>query len=248
MEESAMTPSPKTALVVGATSSLAQAMCRELAAKGYALILAGRDELELEMLAGDLAVRHGGHCTTVSVDLQSASFSPPDFMNEAGDFDHIVIATGDMGGTDLSSLYNIAHTMRINYTLPAMLASLAADRMAGKKTGTIVIVSSIAGDRGRQSNYAYGSAKAALTAFTSGLRNRFAKSGVHVMTVKPGFIDTPMTWDMKSPLIASREYVAGQIIKAMEKKKDCIYVPFFWRYIMLIIMHIPEAIFTRLSL
>ena len=111
-----------------------------------------------------------------------------------------------------------------------------------------MLISSIAGDRGRQSNYAYGSAKAALNAFASGLRNRFFKQGVHVVTVKPGFLDTPMTWGMQSPLIASREIAAEYIIYAMKVRKNIVYVPFFWRYIMLIIIHIPEAIFKRLKL
>ncbi|MDE3059897.1 MAG: SDR family NAD(P)-dependent oxidoreductase [Pseudomonadota bacterium] len=230
-----------TALVIGATSSLAQAICRSLARKGYRLILAGRDERELELLAADLSTRFQAECLIQPVDLLDSDFSPETFIESVGDFSHVVIAVGDMSG-------DLAHIARINYLLPADLAEAAAQRLADRKRGSIAIISSVAGDRGRQSNYAYGSAKAALTCFASGLRNRCHKQGVHVLTVKPGFVDTPMTWGMKSPLIASRDYVAEKIVHAMEKKKNVLYVPFFWRFIMLIICHIPEPIFKRLSL
>lgn len=238
----------RTALVIGATSSMAQALCRALAARGYGLVLAGRDEGELKLLSQDIRTRSPVPCRTLLLDLMDANLSPELFMEQAGDVDDVIIAAGDMGAADPTDIANIAYTVRINYTVPAQLATAAALKLANKKEGRIVIISSVAGDRGRQSNYAYGSAKAALNAFASGLRNRFCKKGVHVMTVKPGFMDTPMTWEMNSPLIASREYCAGKIIAAMEKNKDVIYVPFFWRFIMLIIIHIPEKIFKRLSL
>jgi decaprenylphospho-beta-D-erythro-pentofuranosid-2-ulose 2-reductase len=259
----------KTIFIIGATSSLGQALCRTLAVKGYRLALAGRDAGELELLAADLATRFGINCQVLIADFMDAHFSPTLLMEQAGDYDSVIIATGDMGNGDPFSLYNLAYAVHINYTLPAQLATLAARYLSEKKKiehpverrqrggrprrrpkgeRSIVIISSIAGDRGRQSNYAYGSAKAALSAFASGLRNRFYKKGVRVMTVKPGFIDTPMTWGMTSPLIASREAVAKEIISAMERKKDVIYVPWFWRYIMLIICAIPERVFKRLSL
>ncbi len=237
-----------TVLVIGATSSLAQAICRTLGARGYALVLCGRDEHELELLASDVHARFGVPCRILPADFADTRFSPENCIALAGDFSHVVIAAGDMGADDLSDLPNIATTIHINYTVPAQLATCAAALLAERKRGTIVIITSVAGDRGRQSNYVYGSAKAALSTFASGLRNRFCKAGVHVMTVKPGFIDTPMTWGMKSPLIASREYVAQKIVAAMEKQKNIVYVPFFWRYIMLIIIHIPEGVFKKLKL
>jgi len=238
----------KTILIVGATSSLAQIISRSLAAKGYRLILAGRDPKELELMAGDLTTRFSTPCQTLVADFMEADFSPSQFMGQAGEYNGVIIATGDMGSGDTTSLYNLAYAVHINYTLPAQIATLAARYLSEKKQGSIVIISSVAGDRGRQSNYAYGSAKAALTSFASGLRNRFYKSGVRVMTVKPGFIDTPMTWGMKSSLIASREYVAEKIILAMERKRDVIYVPWFWQDIMLIICTIPEWLFKRMKL
>lgn len=241
-------PSHRTALVIGATSSMAQSLCRGLAARGYALVLAGRDEEELKLLSKDVRTRSDIPCRTLKLDLMDGHLDPSAFFDQAGDCDDVIIAAGDMGASDPTDIPNLATTIQVNYTVPAQLATMAAIRLSERKDGRIVIVSSVAGDRGRQSNYAYGSAKAALSTFAAGLRNRFFKQGVHVMTVKPGFIDTPMTWDMSSPLVASREYVAEKIIAAMEKRKDVIYVPFFWRFIMLIIIHIPEKIFKRLSL
>lgn len=242
------TTSNNTALVVGATSSLAQALCRTLGSRGYALVLIARDEEELEMLAHDIHTRSGVPVRTIVADLTSADFSAPGMLEQAGAFTHVIIAVGDMGGADVGDLANLAYTIHVNYTLPAEIATVAANKMSGAGDGTVVIISSVAGDRGRQSNYPYGAAKSALTTFASGLRNYYHKRGVHVLTVKPGFVDTPMTWGMTSLLIASREYVAEKIVAAMEKKTNVLYVPSFWRVIMLIITHIPEAIFKRLRL
>ena len=249
-----ITPLLRTVLVVGATSSLAQALCHALAERGYDFALMGRDGEELELLACDLMTRVGAKSRIITTDFLSGDFSAQRTIEQAGDFDHAIIAVGDMGSEDALDMKNIAETVWINYTVPAQLATLAAEHLAAKKTpgrkyvGSISLISSVAGDRGRQSNYAYGSAKAALNTFASGLRNRYFKRGVHVMTVKPGFTDTPMTWDMTSPLMASREDVAQRIASAMHKRKNVIYAPSFWRYIMLIIIHIPEGIFKRLSL
>lgn len=241
------------ALIVGATSSLAQPLCQQLAARGYGLILAGRDETELDILMRDIRIRYDVACTKLPVDFLDSGFSAEQFVDKAGEFSHVILLAGDMGSADPTNLGNLAFTMHLNYTVPAQIATVCAQRLASrwdteKRKGYVVIVSSVAGDRGRQSNYAYGTAKAALTTFASGLRNKFFKRGVHVMTVKPGFIDTPMTWGMQSPLLAARENVAADILRAMEKGRDVIYTPFFWRYIMLIIMHIPEKVFKRLAL
>lgn len=241
------------ALVVGATSSLAQAVCQGLAARGYGLILCGRDEGELDLMARDLTIRHDVPCRKLVADFVDSGFSAESIIAQAGDFSHAVIAAGDMGAADPTHIGNLAFTMHVNYTVPAQLCTAIAKVMAEryaeqKRPGVLAIVSSVAGDRGRQGNYAYGAAKAALSTFASGLRGRFFKQGVHVLTVKPGFIDTPMTWGMKSPLIASREAVAADIIEAMEKRRNVIYAPWVWKYIMLIIMHIPEKIFKRLKI
>ncbi|MDX2112651.1 MAG: SDR family NAD(P)-dependent oxidoreductase [Alphaproteobacteria bacterium] len=236
-----------TVLVVGATSSMAQVVCRELAMRGYQLVLVGRDETELELLAADLRTRSSASCRTQVADMAEPGFSCEQLLGAAGAFNHALIALGDMGdGADDAA--NLAHVTQLNYLAPAALAAAAASRLAESGGGVVALVSSVAGDRGRASNYVYGSAKAALSSFASGLRNRYAKLGVHVLTIKPGFVDTPMTWGMTSPLIASRERVARDIVRAMETKRDILYTPWFWRLIMGIIQHIPERVFKKLKL
>lgn len=238
----------KSALVIGATSSLAHSICRELAARGYRLSLAARDERELEIRCGDLATRFGIECTPIHVDLMEKHFSAATLIERAGAFDTLIFAAGDMGSSEQDDVKNLHHVAMVNYVVPSQVLSVAAEAMAEQGGGTIAVIGSVAGDRGRASNYEYGSAKAALHVFASGLRNRYAKRGVHVMTAKPGFTDTPMTWGMQSPLMARREAVARALIDAMEKRKDVVYLPWFWRYIMFVITHIPEKIFKKLSL
>jgi hypothetical protein len=122
--------------------------------------------------------------------------------------------------------------------------------MALAGTGSIVLISSVAGDRGRQSNYFYGTSKAAVTTFAQGLRNHLFNSGVHVLTIKPGFVDTPMTAAITKggPLWASPEQIADCIEKGLQKKRNVVYAPWFWQIIMLVIQHIPETVFKRLGL
>jgi short-subunit dehydrogenase len=241
------------ALVIGATSSLGQALCAELARGGASLVLSGRNKKMLEAMASDLTIRFGTENTVVLCDLARPKLTPRGFVSEvnkqAPKLTRIFLLAGEMGDAeDQDKEENIEAVTRINYTSPAkLLTALAAD-LSKKKGGEVAVISSVAGDRGRQSNYVYGSAKAALTSLASGLRNKYADKNVHVMTVKPGFIDTPMTYGMESPLIASRETVAKAIVKALEKKKNSIYVPFFWWGIMTIIKSIPEPIFKKLKL
>ncbi|MCG8081658.1 MAG: SDR family NAD(P)-dependent oxidoreductase, partial [Candidatus Thiodiazotropha taylori] len=137
----------------------------------------------------------------------------------------------------------------VNALTTISLLTNLANYFEAQQRGSIVVISSVAGDRGRQSNYVYGAAKGAVTIFLQGLRNRLTKSGVNVLTVKPGFVDTPMTADFpKGALWASSEKVAQDINKAIDAQKSVAYVPWFWRYIMLIIKSIPEMVFKKLSL
>jgi decaprenylphospho-beta-D-erythro-pentofuranosid-2-ulose 2-reductase len=236
------------ALIVGATSSLAQPLCRMLSARGYTLVLAARDKIELETLAADLRARYGAQCSALIADFLSAEFTSQKLLEDAGEITHLILIIGDMGTGMIADLRDIAFTTHVNYTVPAQIAAGAAASMVQRGGGHIVIISSVAGDRGRGRIGAYSAAKAALTTFAAALRNAYAKKGVHVLTVKPGFTDTPMTWGIKSPLMASREEVARKILIAMHKKKNVVYIPWFWRYIMLVITHIPECIFKRMSL
>jgi decaprenylphospho-beta-D-erythro-pentofuranosid-2-ulose 2-reductase len=233
-------------LLLGATSSLMQALARQLAAAGHPLVLAGRDETELETLAADLATRYGTTCQLCVVDVAEPGFNAQQAIAAAGAFQHAVIAIGDMGTGNPDDAGGMQQLAQLNYLAPAMLAAAAAAQLAEAGRGVVAVVSSVAGDRGRASNYGYGSAKAALTTYVSGLRARYARQGVHVLTIKPGFIDTPMTWGMQSPLMATREKVAADIIRAMRRGHDVTYSPWFWRLIMGIIQHLPERVFKKL--
>lgn len=241
-------PPGNTALIIGATSSLGQSLCREFARRGYRLTLVARDERELDIRAGDLSVRHHAQCTVLNADFSEKNFSASRLIERAGEFDTLVHIAGDMGTSEQDDLANLAHVAAMNYVIPSQILSVAAESMAENGGGTIVVIASVAGDRGRASNYEYGAAKAALATFASGLRNRYFSRGVHVMTVKPGFLDTPMTWGMHSRLIAPREEVAKKILDAMEQYRDEIYVPWFWGAIMFAIRAIPEKIFKRMKL
>jgi short-subunit dehydrogenase len=129
------------------------------------------------------------------------------------------------------------------------LATVLANRFEAQRSGSIAVISSVAGDRGRQSNYVYGAAKGAVTLLLQGLRNRLSKSGVQVLTIKPGFVDTPMTAEFKKgALWAKPDDIAHGIVSAIDRRRDVVYLPGFWRLIMLIIRHIPEPIFKRMSL
>lgn len=240
------------ALVVGATSSLAYALCQAIAKKNWNILLAGRDEEELSHLRNDLIIRYGVKAETIQLDLSDPAFAADPLLFEnggVGEIDTVFIVAGEMGDPALrADSYEIDRVVRVNYLSPIKIAAAFAERAEEKRKGDIVVISSVAGDRGRQSNYTYGSAKSALTAFASGLRNRLAFKGCHVMTVKPGFVDTPLTYGMKSSLIAPREQVANEIINALDKKVDVLYTPSIWRWIMLIITHIPESIFKKLKL
>ena len=140
-------------------------------------------------------------------------------------------------------------SIHVNFVSAVSWLTLLSNRFERQGRGTIAAISSVAGDRGRQSNYIYGAGKGGLTIFLQGLRNRLCRSGVHVLTIKPGFVDTPMTSHMKKTfLFASPEKVGRQIYQAIERKKNVLYTPGFWRWIMWVVCHVPEKIFKRLSL
>lgn len=234
-------------VVVGATASLGVALCRLLAAEKRALLLVGRDEQALRTLADDLRIRGAAGVRILVFDMLKDAVTA-EWMDSWGDHASLFMLTGDMGGGERDDADAIRRAALVNYVVPAQILAAAALRMEARGGGEIVAVSSVAGDRGRQSNYLYGSAKAGLTAFASGLRNRYARSGVHVMTVRPGFVDTPMTFTLDSPLIARREKVAKAILNALRRRRDSVYVPWFWRWIMWVIRNIPERLFKRMKL
>lgn len=239
-------------LIIGAKSDTAKALAREYASHGYGLYLAARNSKDLEDFVSDLDIRY--QATARCIDLDILDFASHASFYEALEIKPTgVVTTVGYLGDQISAQSYFGETERIlntNYTGVVSLLNIIANDFEQRGSGFIVGLSSVAGDRGRKTNYIYGSAKAGLTAYLSGLRNRLAKTDVHVMTVKPGFMYTRMTEGMDLPpaLTAQPEDAAKQIYKAQQKNKNIIYVKWMWRWIMLIIQHIPEFIFKKMSL
>lgn len=239
-------------LILGATSDIARALAHEFARHGYSLQLAARDPSQLDTLAKDLRIRFQQEVQTLAFDAIHYD-EHAQFYQQLSPAPSVVIAVfgylGDQekGQSDWSEAATILNT---NYTGAVSILNVVAEDFASKKAGTIVGISSVAGDRGRGSNYLYGSAKAGLTEYLSGLRNRMTEVGVSVVTVKPGFVDTSMTEDLDLPalLTAQPEAVAKDVYRAVKRRKDVIYTRWFWQWIMLVIKVIPERIFKKLRL
>lgn len=238
-------------LVLGALSDIARAVAHRYAREGYALTLAARNSERLEADAADLRIRYG-------VEVNIADFDALDMDNHANWYaalapaDVVVCAFGVLSDQQQAQQDWAAARQMLDVNFVGAVSALepiAAD-MERRGQGLIIGISSVAGDRGRASNYLYGSAKAGFTAYLSGLRNRLAAKGVHVLTVKPGFVRTAMTRNMPLPpaITATPEQVANDIFKAAKKRKNTCYTLWMWRWIMLIITYIPENIFKKLKL
>jgi decaprenylphospho-beta-D-erythro-pentofuranosid-2-ulose 2-reductase len=241
-------------LIIGATSAIAEATARRWAARGSALFLVGRKAERLEQIAADLRVR--GAASVACYVLDACARDAHEAMLYAaeqamGGLDVALIAHGslpDQKACEASVELTLEEIDTNALSVIALLTRLAT-RFEAQGHGSLAVISSVAGDRGRQSNYVYGAAKGMLTLFLQGLRNRLAKKGVHVLTVKPGFVDTPMTASFKKgALWASPDAIAQGIVSAIDKKHDVVYLPGFWWLIMTLIRHIPERIFKKLSL
>lgn len=256
--------SNKTLLVLGAASDISVATMQLLAKEGWGFHLAGRDVSKLEILAKDLTVRCGYHVTFSRFDASMSLSEQMEFWQdvlittslksdpEKSSLAGVLCAIGYMGtqcNTEQERLANEQQIFQSCFSGLVPVLSMAASYFENKHDGKIIVISSVAGDRGRASNYPYGAAKAALTAYTSGLRARLYKSNVQVMTVIPGFVKTKMIAHLQTnpKLTASPEQVARDIVRGMHKNSSVIYSKWIWRYIMLIIKHIPESIFRHLN-
>lgn len=242
----------KNILIIGATSAIAQAVARDYATQGHNLYLIARKEGLLQTLANDLKIRGAVKVGIATMDANDFSSHAPTLEKAYADFEKIDVALIAYGTLpDQKALEKSADDTIANFNTNAIsvvsILTLLANKFETQKSGTIAVITSVAGDRGRQSNYIYGAAKAMVSVFLQGLRNRLFHSQVSVLDIKPGFVDTPMTAHIKKggPLWAQPDAVAKDIIQAIEKKKDQLYTPFFWRYIMLIIRNIPETLFKR---
>jgi short-subunit dehydrogenase len=244
----------KKVLILGATSGIARAIATELANRGSRLFLAGRDLQELERAASDLRTRYQVEVLTGEVEAEQYSIHS-DFIDRVVEglhgLDGVVFAIGLLGSQpdDSNNPEPAARIVGVNLTSAVSLVGAAANYMETQGQGFIVGLSSVAGDRGRQSNYVYGAAKAGFSTYLQGLRNRLEGKGVRVYTLKLGFVDTAMTYGMDGLfLVASPEQIAASTLKILGKSSGIYYLPGFWRWIMLFIRMIPERVFKKLSL
>lgn len=242
-----------TWIILGATSTMARAFARDLAAQGAGLILAGRNSEELQALATDCALRGARMATHAHFDARDPNSFQPVIDRAAQDPAPISVAVfvGSMPDQEVidATPSLVDGTITDSFTGPARFLHMLAPELEHRGAGSVVGISSVAGDRGRLSNYVYGSAKAGFTTYLAGLRNRLGRKGVHVMTVKPGPVDTAMTWGLgKLPFMTTPEAVSTDILKGLKKRRNVIYTAGIWRIVMTVICAIPEPVFKKLSI
>jgi decaprenylphospho-beta-D-erythro-pentofuranosid-2-ulose 2-reductase len=249
-----ITAAPKKILVLGATSGIAEATCRIWASQGAALFLVARNAEKLASVAADLKTRGASYIDSQVADLDDTDQHPTllsHAINSLGGMDIAYLTHGILGEQpraeqDFEHGAQILHT---NFVAPVSMLTWLANYCAQRKSGVLAVISSVAGDRGRKSNYYYGSSKAGLSAFLGGLRNRVDREGVTVLNIKPGPTRTAMTAGMPGgDKMADVNSVAKSIVDAIAKKIDNLYVPIKWMPIMFVIQHIPESIFKKLNL
>jgi len=247
--------SPLNIFISGASSAMAQAFARRYAKQKARFYLLGRDSGKLDIVKQDLIARGATEVWVACLDMarpQPYESVVGGALQQLGSIDIALIAQGVMKPqsvlqTDVAALQE---NYQVNLLSAIEIATVLANYFEQEKRGSLLIISSVAGDRGRQSNYVYGASKAALSVFSDGLRNRLFRHGVTVVTVKPGFVDSPMTAGIEKggPLWASPEKIAEDMEKLVGKGGGVLYTPWFWRYILLIISHIPDFLFKKLSL
>jgi short-subunit dehydrogenase len=241
-------------LIVGATSAIAGETARVYAGYGARLFLTGRNAERLEAVAADLRVRGARAVETAVLDVTDRRRCDAVLEAAWAAFDGLDVALVAHGvlpdqARCQASAAETAEALEVNFVSTAALLTPLANRFEGARRGCIAVITSVAGDRGRQSNYVYGAAKGGLDRFVEGLRNRLFHAGVSVVTLRPGFVDTPMTAGMRHGLLFASARRAGRDIhRAIERRRDVAYIPWFWRPIMAIIRAIPEAMFKRLRL
>jgi decaprenylphospho-beta-D-erythro-pentofuranosid-2-ulose 2-reductase len=241
-----------TVLVLGASSDIAVAIARKFSAAGHSIQLAARNSSRLQPLVSDLSIRYNTNCTLHEFDAEKPEEHAAFFTSLSPRPDITVCVFGYLGDQKLaqSDWKECERIIRVNYTGAVSILNIVANAYEAAGKGVIAGISSVAGERGRQSNYFYGSAKAGFTAYLSGMRNRLFHSGVHVLSVQPGFVYTKMTENLALPklLTATPDQVAATVYGGITGKKNIVYVKWFWRWIMLIIKSIPEVIFKKLKM
>ena len=241
-----------TVLLLGATSDMGFAIAKKFAAEKFDVQLAARRTDILAPQKSDIEIRYGVSCSLHSFDALDFNSHKSFYQSLEKKPDVVIYVIGYMNDNEktVADWDETLRTINTNYTGAVSILNIVAEDYAKKSSGTIIGVSSVAGERGRQSNYMYGSAKSAFTAYLSGLRNKMYHHGVHVMTVLPGFVYTKMTEHLKLPamLTAKPEEVAEDDYNGYKKKKDILYVKWFWKYIMMAITAVPETIFKKKKL
>jgi short-subunit dehydrogenase len=244
----------KKVIILGATSGIALEVQRQLARQGRELLLVARSPQRLADLQSDLLVRGAPKVLTYSADLASIQQHAAIFefaRRTFPDFDTVLLAYGSMHNQKESetSVDTLLEELQVNFVSAAAILTLFTADLECRRTGCLAAITSVAGDRGRRSNYVYGSSKGALSLFLQGLRSRLHPAGVRVITIKPGPVQTPMTDHLpNSARFADPEQVARDIVRALERRSpDVLYTPKIWRYVMTAVQQIPETIFKRLS-
>ncbi|MFK8054115.1 MAG: SDR family oxidoreductase [Woeseiaceae bacterium] len=245
----------KKILVIGATSEIAQATMRLFAKEQASFYLVARNDERLKAVTDDLRQHGAENITQANYDVGDLA-RHTELVEAAcetlGQLDIALVAHGTLPNQEAceQSIERTLQEWNVNATATISLLTLVGNRMETQQFGTLAVITSVAGDRGRKSNYVYGAAKGAVSTFLQGLRNRLHAANVNVINIKPGFVDTPMTAHLEKggPLWATPATVADGIYKAIEKRKTTVYLPGFWRLIMTVIKSIPEFIFKRLSL
>lgn len=241
----------KGLVIFGATSAIAVETGKLFAAEGCPLLLVARDPQKLAVLQQDFTLRGAPSVVVETADLADCSGHEAlmeRVRRRMPEFDAVLVAYGALGEQqECERNFEAAErVLRINFISVVSLLTPIANLFAERKDGVIAVIGSVAGDRGRASNYVYGAAKGALALFLQGLRNRLHRQGVTVLTIKPGFVDTPMTAALpKGRLFVGPDVIAGGIVKAMRSRRNVVYLPWFWRWIMLVIVHVPEWLFKR---
>ena len=240
-------------LIAGATSAIAHEAAKCFARDGAEFFLVGRRAEKLETVAQDLKVRGAKRVDTCLLDLADLE-RHQELMDTAiatlDGLDTVLISYGTLGNQQKceQSVEETLKEFTTNCTSVISLLTLLGNYFEQQRRGCICVVTSVAGDRGRRSNYVYGTTKGAVSLFLQGLRSRLHKAGVSVITIKPGLVDTPMTAALKKgPLFASPRTVGTGIYKAIKQHREVVYLPWYWRYIMLIVKSMPEVVFKRLA-
>jgi len=244
----------RTVLIFGATSRIAECVARRFAEQKARLILVGRSDEKMAAMGQDLTMRGAIQVVTHCIDL-AATDAIQEFFSRNGEFaatvDTVLVAHGTL--PDQQDIQNSWTLIRESYEVNLMSSICIATEVTKwfeeQGRGTLAVITSVAGDRARKSNYIYGAAKGGLSLYLQGLRNRFGSTPIRIVDIRPGFVDTPMTAHLeKGPLFAAPQHVADGIVKAIERGADIVYLPWFWRWILLVIKLIPEVLFKKLSL